>query len=315
VPIEFRSDDLPDPTQAEEWRHLLGATVGPLDTYGVPARFVAGELGTVRVGELSAHGPGGARRTATHIRRGDLELCKIDVLVWGRGVIEQGGREARLGPGDFTFVDLSRPASWAMSSVRCVAVVFPRALLPLRHDDVARLTGVRIAGDRGAAALVSSLSRELPGQLGDCDGADAARVGTAVLDLLATALATRLDRDDDVPPASRQRALLLRVYAFVEERLGDPGLTPASIAAAHHISLRYLHRLFEAEQTTVADRIRRRRLERCRRDLLDPALRSQPVSAIGARWGLADAAHFSRLFRAAYGLPPAEYRLVNAPER
>jgi AraC-like DNA-binding protein len=34
------------------------------------------------------------------------------------------------------------------------------------------------------------------------------------------------------------------------------------------------------------------------------------VSAIAARWGLIDAAHFGRLFRAAYGLPPAEYRLT-----
>jgi AraC-like DNA-binding protein len=34
------------------------------------------------------------------------------------------------------------------------------------------------------------------------------------------------------------------------------------------------------------------------------------VGAIAARWGLIDAAHFSRLFRAAYGLPPGEYRLA-----
>jgi AraC-like DNA-binding protein len=36
------------------------------------------------------------------------------------------------------------------------------------------------------------------------------------------------------------------------------------------------------------------------------------VSAIAARWGLMDAAHFSRAFRAAYGLPPAEYRMSRA---
>lgn len=98
------------------------------------------------------------------------------------------------------------------------------------------------------------------------------------------------------------------MHAFIEERLGDPSLSPAAIAAAHFISLRYLHRLFEGEQTTVADWIRRRRLERCRRDLLDPALRDRPVSAVAARWGLPSAAHFSRLFRAAHGVPPAEYR-------
>ena len=32
------------------------------------------------------------------------------------------------------------------------------------------------------------------------------------------------------------------------------------------------------------------------------------ASAIAARWGLTDPAHFSRAFRAAYGLPPSEYR-------
>jgi AraC-like DNA-binding protein len=32
------------------------------------------------------------------------------------------------------------------------------------------------------------------------------------------------------------------------------------------------------------------------------------VSAIAARWGLVDPAHFSRRFRAAYGVPPLEYR-------
>jgi transcriptional regulator GlxA family with amidase domain len=34
------------------------------------------------------------------------------------------------------------------------------------------------------------------------------------------------------------------------------------------------------------------------------------VSAIAARWGLVNAAHFSRAFRTAYGLPPVEYRTI-----
>jgi AraC-like DNA-binding protein len=80
------------------------------------------------------------------------------------------------------------------------------------------------------------------------------------------------------------------------------------IAAAHYISLRALYTLFETQQTSVAGWIRERRLERCRRDLADPALRERSVSAIAARRGLTDPAHFSRAFRAAYGLPPTEYR-------
>lgn len=54
--------------------------------------------------------------------------------------------------------------------------------------------------------------------------------------------------------------------------------------------------------------IRLRRLERCRRDLRDPRAVDRPVSAIAATWGLPDPAHFSRTFRAAYGITPTEYR-------
>jgi AraC-like DNA-binding protein len=101
----------------------------------------------------------------------------------------------------------------------------------------------------------------------------------------------------------------MRVHAFIEARLGDPALSPSTIAAAHYISVRSLHNLFEAQPHSVAGWIRQRRLERCRRDLLDPALRVRPVSAIAARWGLTDPANFTRIFRAAYGVPPGKYRL------
>ncbi|MEV6993119.1 helix-turn-helix domain-containing protein [Streptomyces sp. NPDC093228] len=78
-------------------------------------------------------------------------------------------------------------------------------------------------------------------------------------------------------------------------------MSPGAIAAAHNISLRSLHRLFQEQNLTVAGWIRARRLERCRRD-------DRPARAIAARWGFADPAHFNRAFRAAYGMPPGDYR-------
>jgi AraC-like DNA-binding protein len=129
-----------------------------------------------------------------------------------------------------------------------------------------------------------------------------------VIDLLAVALAAQSGEDDGLPAQTRQRALARRIFAFVDSHLGDPGLSPATIADEHHISLRYLHKLFEAEHTTVAAWIRGRRLERCRRDLLDPALADRPVGAVAQRWGLPNSAHFSRAFKAAYGRSPGEFR-------
>jgi AraC-like DNA-binding protein len=306
--VVHRADGLRGDERVDYWRTVLGETLVPLDPVGVPDRVVTGDVGALGVGELTARTRGGARRTAAHVRRSAPDLYKIDVLAAGRGVIEQGGRHAALEPGDFTLVDLSRPAFWTMGPARVIALTFPVALLPLRRDDVARVAATRIRGDRGAGALASSVTRQLAGRLDDLGGEDGARLGTAVLDLMTAGLAARLDRTDQLPADSRQRTLLLRIRAFVEARLGDPDLSPGSIAAAHYISVRYLHKLFESEETTVAEWIRRRRLDRARRDLLDPARRHEPVGAIGARWGLTDAAQFSRLFRAAYGVPPARYR-------
>ncbi|MGH9214595.1 MAG: helix-turn-helix domain-containing protein [Acidimicrobiales bacterium] len=144
--------------------------------------------------------------------------------------------------------------------------------------------------------------------LEDDGSTDGARLATALMDLLIVALAERLDRGATMTPATVRRALLASVQTFIDQRLADSDLSPSVIAAANNISLRYLYKLFETQQTTVAGWTRQRRLERCRRDLLDPTLGDRSVSAIACRWGLTDAAHFSRLFRAAYGLPPGEYR-------
>ncbi|MFJ6863393.1 helix-turn-helix transcriptional regulator [Streptomyces termitum] len=82
------------------------------------------------------------------------------------------------------------------------------------------------------------------------------------------------------------------------------------VAAAHHLSLSYLHRVFGRQSggETVAAWIRSQRLERARQDLEDPALRTTPVHAVAARWGIPRASDFSRSFRAAYGVSPHEHR-------
>ncbi|MCZ0982276.1 hypothetical protein O1L60_34535 [Streptomyces diastatochromogenes] len=58
-----------------------------------------------------------------------------------------------------------------------------------------------------------------------------------------------------------------RVRDHINRNLGDPDLSPERIARAQRISVRYLHRLFEGEGTTVGQLIRQRRLEECGREL------------------------------------------------
>jgi hypothetical protein len=49
-----------------------------------------------------------------------------------------------------------------------------------------------------------------------------------------------------------RRSLVQRILTYIEDRLANPELSPAKVAEAHHISVRYLHKLFAAEDRTVA---------------------------------------------------------------
>lgn len=308
----YRAADVPPATRLDYLRHVIGRTLVPQEhrfdhgpEFDCHLRF--GELGAVRITESSA-GPGAAVRTGRLIRSSDPEVYLVGVVAEGRLLVEQDERQGVLRPGDLTLFDSSRPGRKLYSAMRTVVVSFPHRLLPLPPDEVRRLTAVRFAGDEGVGSVVSTLVRDTASRMDDVSPAEAGRFGRAVLDLLTVLFASRLDRAADVPHESGRRALLRQVYAFLDQHMDDPALDPGTVAAAHHISVRALHKLFENEPRSLAAWIRTARLDRCRRDLLDPALAHRPVGAIAADHGLTNQAHFSRLFRDAYGCSPTELR-------
>jgi AraC-like DNA-binding protein len=316
--VLIRVEDEPPRTRLEYFQHVVADTIVPFRLRiaadrDFRARILTGRVGTVDVTKVSAP-PMQASRTLALIRASDPELFKIAIQVRGRTVFAQDDREAALAPGDFSLEDLSRPCRFVDrgDEHEVLVVMFPRAMLPLRRDELSRLTAVPISGRDGLGAPISSLARHMARHLECYERTESGRLGAALMDLLVVGLAERLDRLPAIAVATRRRALLASVQCYVDQRLGDPELSPSAVAAAHHISLRQLYRLFDAQPMGVAGWIRQCRLERCRRDLLDPGLAHWPVSAIAARWGLMDAAHFSRAFRAAYGLAPAEYRTRGA---
>ena len=162
--------------------------------------------------------------------------------------------------------------------------------------------------ETAVAGLVSPFLVKLANELRSDQIAPTFELSSAVLDLFVAAFSEQLECESSVRPETRRHALILQIKAFIDARLDDPELTTATIAAAHYISPRYLQKLFEAEGSTVTDWIRRRRLDHCKRELLDPRNAGEPISRIAARWGLADSSHFSRLFRATYGMSPREFR-------
>ncbi|MDQ0908860.1 AraC-like DNA-binding protein [Streptomyces canus] len=227
----------------------------------------------------------------------------LTLLLGGALALDQEDRSARPGPGDLVLVDGGRPFQLALTAPRNVLVT---AHLPVVPGDPAQCVARTIGGRQGLGALVSGLLTGLARDTTFYRPADERRLGVAVLELTGALL-------DQGRPDPAPQPLLPRIQAYVLAHLGDGPLTPDDVAAAHHISTRYLHRLFQRQGLTVAAWIKTQRLERCRRDLADPRLAHLPVHAVAARWGFAQPADFSRAFRTAYRISPTCFRGRSLP--
>jgi len=72
---------------------------------------------------------------------------------------------------------------------------------------------------------------------------------------------------------------------YIDQHLAEPGLTPASTAAALGISVRQLHLLFEPSGTSFAQYVTQRRLLQCRAAFTSPTGIHRSVADIAFGWG------------------------------
>jgi AraC-like DNA-binding protein len=296
----------------DEWREAIRHDFVALDI--APDRRVGTFSGTVRsatvahlqVSEVCSVDQV-CRRTPSLAAADDREFLQIGMITRGTGVVEQDGRRAALAAGDFAIYETGRPFRWRLGGDwRLDVFTWPRASVGLDAGESARVTAVRMHGREGLSGIVGGLLRGLLAAPPRLSPAGAARVADETGDLVTTLAAEHLAGPMAVDRP--QQALLREMLTYVDAHLADPGLGPAAVARAHFVSVRQLHRLFATTGETVNRRIRRLRLEHCRRELADRRRAGEPVTDVARRWGFPDLATFSRAFRGAYGVSPSVYR-------
>lgn len=242
---------------------------------------------------------------------GDAELpgrVSVGLCLSGAVEVRQDGVDAVVREGQLTCVDGTRPHRVvALEPCRLVVVRAEHHRIGLLPERTRGLTATAWPGDGGVHGLTADTLACLAGDLDRLTDTDGNALGLMVIDLMGCLFADQL-RTRAVEPADGKQLLVLKVLCHVRGKLGDAGLVPERIARHFGISLRYLQVLFAELGTSPAKWIRDERLSRLRDDLADPGLDHLPVSALGERWGIPGASQVSRLFRAAYGLTPSEFR-------
>ena len=301
---------VPAPERVDFWSEASCDAYHPLEIRTdarerFAARMWSDDLGSLAVFRI-ATAPNTMSRTRKAIEAGDPECLHVQLVVRGRLHEAQGERSAVLAPGDVASYDTSRPAIFrADEAFECVVIQIPREMLGTHAAKLSCMTAVRISGSGGLPHLAARFFLGVAEGLSDGRiSREDTNVAERVIDLVRGIYAEPVAH----PRPRSKTELLLHAQAVIEANLADTELGPEQVAGACFISTRYLYRVFEQEGLGVCEWIRSARLDRCRRDLLDPAFVGQSIVAIASRWGLPNAQHFSRLFRAAYGCSPRDYR-------
>ena len=244
--------------------------------------------------------PGGGQHT------GDAKFL-LSLQVSGHGLVRQGGREAVVRPGEFFVIDTSAPFHIQTEAVETRSVYLAAAPLRAVLPEIDQCTAMAVSWSEGAGRVLGGVVGELLALAPELDDCSVERFVHAIPHVLGIAMETRLRRagpvSSDLEVFHRER-----IRGFVRQNLRDPTLDCATIAAAVKLSPRYVHDLFSTEPETLMRWVWSKRLERIRREIASPALCRRPVGVIAYDWGFSDPAHFSRAFKAAFGITPRACR-------
>ena len=224
-------------------------------------------------------------------------------------VVLSGGIEKDLGRLE---LDIPATAAYVMPAELSHRDRFPDGtrIVTLEIDPSSEIAGrcarllARLRRLRGPA--FGSLARELATELrGPMDDVTELAVEGLALELVATALRSA-EHADELP---RPPAWLASVDEFVAANyLGR--IRVEQLGALVHVHPAHLARVFRAHHgETIGRRIRRLRLEWARGMLVES---DEPLREIAVGAGFAHQSHFTRVFKEATGVTPADFRRLRS---
>lgn len=266
------------------------------------------QVGRVNVAQIVA---GGLRvvRTAGMMARASKECFLVGIQNAGHSELAQGGRLARLNPGDMAVLSSAKPFQLSFNGDFARTVLsFPADELRQLVPDVDAMTATTLDGQGTAARLFGQVARHYFDTDSSALPADAANhAASGLIEILAGTLSSQRTA---LPTRRPQLACfhLARIKQYAMETLHSPELSVASVSLALRISPAHIHRLFASEALTFSAWLWSYRLLVCKKELEEPSQSHRTICEIAFAKGFSNSAHFSRTFRAKFGVSPRECR-------
>ncbi len=241
-----------------------------------------------------------------------IQCCKRDEGVLklryqrsGESVIEQYGGRRVLRSGEWTVIDGSLPHCMINTEETSqISLHIPRGVLSERDFRLASSIGRTVPMSGSVGKLLFDCLRFSLEELEETSEPTEFDLGTSMLEMFRAAV-NQVASERMV--ASSRETIEQRVREYIRRNLNDPSLSVASIANAIGCSGRYIHKIFEGQES-VTRIIWSQRLERCRLELTSAGRRRRTLTELAYQYGFSSSAHFSRAFKERYGVAPSAFR-------
>ncbi len=309
-PLRFSTDNLPPQDRASRWTSVIAEAYFPLQLhFRDPLKFT-GQLSRMDMGHVSlsrlTSAPANYERRQKHVRESRQEEYLITIPKSTAVEFRQLGRDVRCEPGGFILERGDEPYRFMYERPNDLFVAkVSKAALSERVRQPDRFCARVFNATSGTANLFVNMLQHGHDQFASSGLAASETIGRQLLELLGLAL--EAETGVEVSSASAVRAAhLQRVDQFIRGNLKNHDLSPDLIAEGCGVSKRYLHDLFKDVNGTVSQQVRDQRLIAARDRLGN--IGNVTIAEVSYRFGFADQAQFSRLFKARFGMPPSEYR-------
>jgi AraC family transcriptional regulator, positive regulator of tynA and feaB len=293
------------------WRSFLSRVCGNFDVEQIGRDDFSGAIATATLGGLSYKTICGTDSRIVRSRREAWRygLGNFYFIVQLDGITElrQCGGEAILHPGEAALIDGNQASEFVfLKGCRELVLHIPSSLLDAYCRGRPARVATKIQSSGYAKALVSLLLTAAD-QIDYFDGNSSRLIADQILNGVAH-LVCREKADETEPGRRFSSYTLENVKQLIARSLADPELTITRVASLAGMSSRKLQRLFQASGVTYGEWLRCERLRHCYFELVSSRDQNVSITDLAFRWGFSDVSHFSRAFRAQFGVCARDVR-------
>ncbi|MBT2186118.1 helix-turn-helix domain-containing protein [Sphingobium nicotianae] len=223
----------------------------------------------------------------------------------GESLVEQSGVRHTIRAGEWLVIDGARPHSVVNErDASQISLQLPKSLLSERDYRLATTLSAPIETRGRISKLLFECLRMTIEDLDDLSDPAEQELGLSLLEMLRIIIN---DASSAHERASSRDALERRVHDYVRCNLSNPALSVETIATAMGCSPRYIHKVFEGQES-VSRMIWSLRLQRCKEALMATSGTSATLTELAYNFGFSNSAHFSRAFKERFGTTPSAFR-------